>query len=442
LLTGLFVLLGATLLATSYALVKSNLNISDRQVRQAAARKLGHPLPQYRSDPDLKPAGQSGHGGLGGNGRSGSHAQGPTIQTPQTGAAAGPSVASRDATRALLHGVHQQLVDQTLHRLLTEYLIGMGLLTLLSGAGGWLLAGRVLRPLKRITRTAQAVSQENLHQRIALDGPEDELKELADTFDHMLGRLDAAFGRQRAFVSNASHELRTPLTIIRTEADVALDKRRPDVGSLLAGMGSIRTATERSERLIDGLLTLARVDRQESHREVVALDSLAAQATDEIKAAAARRSISVTTGLQPASVLGDTRLLETLLRNLLENAVRHNQPGGSVTVRSWHRDETAVLEVENSGEIISPEQAGQLTEPFQRLHRHHQQDGVGLGLSIVSAIVGAHDGKLVITPRDTGGLQVRVRFRATRSVRAERHRPAPRPAGDVREPTVPQPRTA
>jgi signal transduction histidine kinase len=298
----------------------------------------------------------------------------------------------------------------------------------------------VLRPLKRITRTAQAVSQENLHQRIALDGPEDELKELADTFDHMLGRLDAAFGRQRAFVANASHELRTPLTIIRTEADVALEKRRPDVASLLAGMGSIRTATERSERLIDGLLTLARVDRQESHRESIGLNPLAAQAIDEVRPLATQRSLLLTTDLKPVSVTGDTRLLETLLRNLLENAVRHNQPGGWIAIRTWARDERAVLEVENSGEVIADELASRLTEPFQRQHRHHQNDGVGLGLSIVSAIVAAHDGELTITAPPTGGLRVRVEFRATRPAPAPKQRAAGRPAGEVREPTVPRPR--
>src|SRR5437588_5007749 len=279
LLTGLFVLVGAVLLTASYALVKSNLNIDDRQLHQAAARKLGHPLPdRARNDHGLGarhdgtgPVAGTPHGGGGladGGGGRADRGGGRADRGGAPGARGGDG----DQTRALLHQVRQQLVGRALDRLLVEYLIGMAVLTCLAGLGGWLLAGRVLRPLKRITRTEQPGSRtDRLHHRIALDGPDDELKELADTFDQMLGRLDAAFQRQRAFVANASHELRTPLTIIRTEADVALDKRRPDVGSLLEGMGSIRHATERSERLIDGLLTLARVDRGNSQRTNIAL---------------------------------------------------------------------------------------------------------------------------------------------------------------------------
>ena len=478
LLTGLFVLVGAVLLTASYALVKSNLNISDRQLHQAAARKLGHPFPDGHHpdhgfgrgtdhrvgaghDHGASPGGGHGAGRGGSPGAGAGGGPGAGAQPNATGGAGGPADrgggarsgggavqgagagpgGTDDATRALLHQVRQQLVSRALNRLLVEYLIGMAALTLLAGVGGWLLAGRVLRPLKRITRTAQAVSQEeSLHHRIALDGPQDELKELADTFDDMLGRLDAAFQRQRAFVANASHELRTPLTIIRTEADVALDKPRPDVAGLLQGMGSIRQATERSERLIDGLLTLARVDRGTSQRTAIGLKSFASDAVQEIAAQARQRSISISTELEPANVVGDLRLLETLLRNLLENAVRYNRPGGWITIRTATRGDAAVLEVENSGDVVPPELASQLTQPFQRVNRHHADgEGVGLGLSIVSAITAAHDGTLAIAARPEGGLRATVELRASPAARPSRE-PAPgRRAPDVPEPAIPEP---
>ena len=296
--------------------------------------------------------------------------------------------------------------EETLQRQLTQSVLALGVMGVGSVGLGWLMAGRVLRPLHEITATARRLSEENLHERIRMDGPQDELKELADTFDAMLGRLDAAFESQRRFVADASHELRTPLAIIRTEVDVAL--RDPDATpAQLRAMGeTVRTATERTERLLDSLLTLARSNQGAEVREAV---DLAAEAS--VAVAAAGLSSPARLDLQPALVTGDPVLLGRLVGNLVENAVRHGSRDISMSTRTdggW-----VVLRVENDGAVIPPEVVPGLFEPFRRYgaaERTGSDRGVGLGLAIVRSVAKAHGGSVSAAARAGGGLVVEVRL--------------------------------
>jgi signal transduction histidine kinase len=313
---------------------------------------------------------------------------------------------------AVAREVHDQLVAGVLHRLLAEYLFALGLMTVVSVAAGWLLAGRALRPLRDIIATAQRVSGENLGERIALAGPADELKELADTFDRMLERLDAAFGSQRHFVANASHELRTPLAIMRTEVDVALADPEASTADLRAMGEAVRETIDRCERLIEGLLMLARSEAATGREELVDLAALAADCVTDLHGRALAAGLDIRADLRPARTRGEPALLERMIANLVDNGIRHNAVGGFLSVRSRSDGDRVSLIVANGGERIDPEDARALTEPFRRLHR--QGGGFGLGLSIVNSVVRAHDGTLAITAPDAGGLEVRVDLPAER----------------------------
>jgi signal transduction histidine kinase len=279
---------------------------------------------------------------------------------------------------------------------------------------GWVVAGRVLRPLQRITATAKRLSERTLDQRIALDGPDDELKELADTFDQMLMRLDAAFDSQRRFAANASHELRTPLAITRTEVDVALADPDTSQAELRAMAERVRDATGRSERLIEGLLTLARSEREPRLWEPVDMADAAAQALQHGRHADAAAGLRVVTRLGPAPVAGDPALLERMVANLVENAVRHNQPGGWLEVATGTDGGWAVVRVANGGRAIPPDRVESLFEPFCRLDVRVASPtrGAGLGLSIVRSVVRAHGGHTTARARPGGGLEVTVRLPA------------------------------
>jgi signal transduction histidine kinase len=304
------------------------------------------------------------------------------------------------------HAVQRQVVDDALHRLVIEYLIALGAMTLIAVGTGWLLAGRALRPLRDITATARRVSGANLGERIGLSGPADELKELADTFDGMLGRLDAAFASQRHFVANASHELRTPLAIMRTEVDVALAE--PDAGSgELREMGeAVRDTIDRCERLIASLLLLARSEGPKGRAEPVDLAALAGDCITDLRARASEAGVEVTDSLEPAWALGDPGLFERLIANLLDNGIRHNARGGVLEVGTRVSDGWTVLEVANGGPRIDPEDVAGLTEPFRRLQR--SGEGFGLGLSIVRSVAEAHGGRTLLSAPETGGLRVCV----------------------------------
>jgi signal transduction histidine kinase len=301
-----------------------------------------------------------------------------------------------------------EIAQDALARLRTQYGIALVAMTGLSVLLGWALAGRMLRPLQRITATAQRVSQDNLDERIGLEGPRDELKELADTFDGMLGRLSGAFASQRRFVANASHELRTPLTVIRTEVEVTLADPNATTAELRSMAETVRDATLATERLIQALLTLARSEGGVQRRDPVDLADAARLALGQTGSEAAARDIAMHPTLDPAPVRGDRRLLERLVANLVENAVRHNRDGGTVEVRTSRLAGRSTVEVRNDGEVIPSEALSSLLEPFQRLERGARGDGVGLGLSIVRSVAEAHGGSVELRARPSGGLTVRV----------------------------------
>jgi signal transduction histidine kinase len=302
--------------------------------------------------------------------------------------------------------------NSDVHQLLIWSVLALAIMAVASVALGWLLAGRVLRPLQVITSAARQLSATNLHERLALDGPNDELRELGDTFDELLGRLEASFIAQRQFVANASHELRTPLTLERAILEVTLAD--PDAGAV-----SLRAACERvleigaqQEHTIDALLTLARGERGVERREPLLLDALTGEALEERRKEAARRGLRLDSKLEPAPIDGDRRLVERLIANLLDNAIHHNRPHGWVTVASSSEVGEAVLTIANSGPVIAPDELASLVRPFQRLgtDRTGHDGGHGLGLSIVDAIATAHGATLAVHAQPTGGLRLEVRF--------------------------------
>jgi len=279
-----------------------------------------------------------------------------------------------------------------------------------SGVAGWLLAGRALRPLRRIIATAKRVSGENLNERIALQGPQDELKELADTFDGMLERLQTAFASQRSFVANASHELRTPLAIMRTEIDVSLADPDATVEDLRRMGDAVRETVDRCERLIEGLLMLARSEAAIGREEPADLAALAADCITDLRARAEEARVEVQDELAPAWSRGDPALLERMIANLIDNGIRHNEPGGGLRVSTRVAGGRVRLTVANGGPRIDPAAAATLTEPFRRLDRG--AGGFGLGLSIVRRVVEAHGGTLELIAPSEGGLVVQIELPA------------------------------
>lgn len=306
--------------------------------------------------------------------------------------------------------IRQGFIDNAQHRLLTQSafaLVGVGLIAL---ALGWFVADRALGPLQKVTATARKLSESTLHERIAMQGPEDEIKELADTFDAMLERLNEAFDAQRRFVGNASHELRTPLAINRTLLEVALTD--PAASEDLRTVGRTLLANNaRHERLIEGLLLLARSERELTTRTAVDLSEVA---TIVLKTAVRedRPDIEITSELTSGPTTGDPVLLEHLVSNLIDNAVRHNVDDGTVVVRTGVLEGWATCQVENTGPVVPAYEVQNLFEPFRRLNtdRIESAKGAGLGLSIVRSVAGAHGGTVLATPREGGGLIVTVRL--------------------------------
>jgi signal transduction histidine kinase len=303
-----------------------------------------------------------------------------------------------------------------LHELLVWSLIGLGAATVAAGVLGWAIGGRILVPLHKVTGAARRASQEHLDERILLDGPHDELKELADTFDDMLDRLDLAFASQRRFVANASHELRTPLTSMRTLIDVAMAKPTRTTEQLETVVGRVREAISQSEAIIDGLLTLARSDRGLANKELVDFEAAAQDAIDQTSTAARASNVIVEGALSAAPTIGDRVLVERLVANLVDNAVRYNTTGGSVQVKTGTDDGQSYLSVTNTGPLVPESKVASLFEPFRRLdERVSNGQGVGLGLSIVASVVTAHSGNLQANALPAGGLKIIVRFPTTAS---------------------------
>jgi len=301
-----------------------------------------------------------------------------------------------------------------LHELLTWSLAGLAVATIVAGIAGWAIGQRILLPLRKVTAAARRASQERLHERISLGGPSDELKELADTFDDLLNRLDLAFASQRRFVANASHELRTPLTSMRTLIDVAMAKPARTPEQLEALVGRVRVALNQSEAIIDGLLTLARSDRGLTTLELADFETAAQDAIDQVQTAASESNIVIDADLSPGPTLGDRILLDRLVANLLDNAVRYNLTGGSVRVVTGSDDDTSYITVTNSGPLVPESAVASLFEPFTRLDgRVSNSQGFGLGLSIVTSVVKAHQGHLDAEALPNGGMRVSVRLPKT-----------------------------
>lgn len=299
--------------------------------------------------------------------------------------------------------------ELALNTLLRRSLLALIGLTVVAFAFGYVMAGRVLSPLGRITRTARGVVGSDLKRRIELDGPDDELKELADTFDDMLDRLERSFDAQRRFVSNASHELRTPLAINRTLLEVQLSD--PEASADLQQLGKTLLATnERSEQLVEGLLLLARSDNEVVHRKPVDVAEVASQALDQTRTEAQAKGVELRSELGEAVVQGNGVLLERIALNLVQNAVRYNAPDGWVEVRTTTEAGQALLIVANTGPVVPAYEVDNLFEPFRRLRteRTGSDKGVGLGLSIARSVARAHGGFISAEPREGGGLLMRV----------------------------------
>ena len=381
----LFFLSGAALLGIIYAGVS----------RTHGAYSKAFPAPIVQTESRAAPSGTSPSGG----GGLGEKVEG------------GPPASLPGGTAARVFDPGQHGADVRVLAFVS--VIALVAMAALSMGLGWLVAGRVLRPLRTITGAAREISATDLHRRLALAGPNDEFKELGDTFDGLLGRLEASFVAQRQFVANASHELRTPLARLKALAQVALADPNASVESLRAAHDRVLASEQQLEQLIDALLSLARSERGLDRRQPVDLAALVGELLADRRDEIERRGLQLHATLDPARIQGDPQLLERLAENLIDNAIRHNTAGGHIEVATaTTTTATTVLSVANDGPIVPTEELERLQAPFQRLGavRTSPGDGHGLGLSIVHAIVSAHEAQLGVSSRPEGGLAVEVRF--------------------------------
>jgi len=348
------------------------------------------------------------------------------IVVPTTGAPHGSSgperlqrlLANPEVARYVRHVAESRIgpVEQNrsteLHQLLVQSGIALAIMTVISIALGWLVAGRVLRPLRAMTATTRQISERNLHERLALPGPRDELKDLADTIDGLVERLETAFGAQQRFVANAAHELRTPLTLWRALLEERLTDPSATIDSFRVTSRRLLVLSEEQERLLESLLTLAWSERGLDRQEPFDLAAVA-EAVLRDPPPETELGVRIESEIEPAPAAGDAALAERLVRNLIDNAVRHNVPRGQVRVKTGTGTGGAFLSVANDGAVIPAAEVERLLEPFQRLgsDRTSPSDGHhGLGLSIVHAIATAHHATLLVEARPEGGLTVRVEF--------------------------------
>ena len=301
--------------------------------------------------------------------------------------------------------------QRALNSLLLFSLLGLGVMTVTSGGLGWYVSGRVLRPVRAITETARRASDQHLGERLALTGAQDELKELADTFDDMLERLDLAFAAQRRFVANASHELRTPLTVMRTAIDVALAKPNRTTQQLEDMAARVRRSVDRAENMIEALLVLAISDQGVTSSELLDLSAVAEDALELAAPGITRLGLTVEADLGPAETTGDQQLIERMVWNLVDNAVRHNEPGGWIRVTTGRYPGGATLRIANSGTVVPAGAVPTLAEPFRRIQKR-TGGGVGLGLSIAQSVSTAHGAQLDIRSQPEGGLDISLTLRA------------------------------
>jgi signal transduction histidine kinase len=302
--------------------------------------------------------------------------------------------------------------------------IVLGLVAVVSLALGWVTAGRMLRPLRTITKATREISEDDLHRRLAMPGPGNELKDLADTIDGLLARLQAAFDAQRTFIANAAHELRTPLTLERAMIEVALADRDATAETLRRTCERVLAVGQQQEQLIEALLTLARSQRGLDRRELLDLGVITEAVLESRSPEAAARGLVVTASIATAPVRGDARLLERLAANLIDNAIRHNVPHGQIDIQVTTGGGQSRLKIANTGPVIPADQASRLLQPFERLpgRRTTTDQGLGLGLSIVAAIAKAHHATLTLTMCQQGGLDVEIGFTAAAGLSAPRQR--------------------
>jgi len=401
---GLFLVCGAALLAITYTLVA---NATTKPNALFVARSVP-PLAGTASRPAPKGLVVSGAGGVQTFNRGAGTAQLPpkSIVLPPQVTRAFKSRAGQIAVRSVVHG--QQISD--LHQLELWSGIALGIMAVISALLGWLVAGRVLRPLRTITVATQQISEANLHERLALTGPRDELGQLAETIDGLLERLEGAFDAQRRFVANASHELRTPLTSARALLEMVLSDPDATAETFRRTCRQALEENEQQEQLIEAMLALAQGQRGIDTREPIELAAVTRTVLEAHELEAAAQGLRVDCSLQPVVINGDPRLIERLISNLVENAIRHNVPGGRLEARVAD----GTLAISNTGRRVPEEETQRLLQPFQRLaqDRVGYRDGIGLGLSIVAAIANAHGAALEIRPGDHGGLCVEVRFTA------------------------------
>jgi signal transduction histidine kinase len=342
----------------------------------------------------------------------------PAAQAPQSALA---------RAHAQIHQLELQLANQQAlapgglsRNLLIAGAIALGIMTVVAVLLGWVIAGRALRPLRAITAATRRISADNLHERLTLTGPRDELTELAETIDGLLARLEGAFAAQRRFVANASHELRTPLTTMRASVDVAVAKPGPVPPQTIALAGRLRGELDQVDRLLDGLLALARAQHGDlPGRITVSLDSVVSASLAARADAITARKLTVhhTVGRDGAWVDGSPALLHRMADNVIDNAIGHNTDGGWIIVTTMADGQAARLVVETGGDVLDQAQVDQLTQPFRRLgaDRTGSDRGAGLGLSIVAAIAEAHGGSVRLAARPEGGLRVVVTLPVTRT---------------------------
>jgi two-component system, OmpR family, sensor histidine kinase VanS len=369
--SGLFLASGVALLATTYLLFRSNTGV-DLIVPTGTPHRSTNPgaLNHVLANPDVARSVRQMYAG---------------------------------AVERHTHGLHRGLIQSG---------IALAIMTAVSIALGWLVAGRVLRPLRTITATTRQISERNLNQRLALSGPRDELKDLADTVDGLLERLEAHIAEQQRFAANASHELRTPLAITQTLLDVARNDQSRGNDELVDRLHAVNT---RAIDLTKALLLLSRADQRSFTRGHVDLSLIAEEATEALLPLAEKRGITIETSGDATPTIGSNALLLQLTTNLVHNAIVHNRPEqGTAWVTTSVHPNSVVLTVENTGEKLTPQLVSTLVEPFQRGTERIRTDhaGVGLGLAIVKSITQAHDGTLTLTPRSAGGLCVTVQLPA------------------------------
>lgn len=422
---GLFLACGAALLAATYALVsRGTTTIPDPRLIHA-----GSQLAPFRA-----------------GSRNATITASPAVERVLR-SQAGEQLVSEIVRAQRRVDLHNQLVFNAvvreqrisdLHRLELRSAIALAIMAVISGLLGWLVAGRVLRPLRTITAATRQISETSLHQRLALPGPRDELRSLADTIDGLLERLEASFEAQRRFVANASHELRTPLATVRMLLEIAVSDPDATVDTFRQTCVQALEEGEHQEQLIDALLALAQGQRGIDQREPIDLAHLTHAVLQAHQSGSAARELRFDISAEPALISGDRRLVERLVSNLVENAIRYNVAHGEVVVRVTARDGHAVLEVANTGPVVAGEDIDRVLQPFERLalDRTAFPGGLGLGLSIVAAIAAAHHAALDIQAREQGGLRIEVRFPALT------HRDTSTETEDILDPAGPRPAIA